>query len=196
MDQQIYPPTTASANKKSPVALIIKIIILALIIIAVFLAGEYIGKKNEQQISQASRDALVKGIFSRVIVNSLAGEITGIAPDKKSITVSVKTAMGSVNIPEEYQTKNVLITPQTRIILTTQKSADQYSKEMAQFRTGKNFIMASPPLPFEQKTVTVDDLKQGNQISFSFMPDNSTNGILNNEISATEIDLAQVNLGN
>ena len=189
MDQQIQTGKSTIIKK---VALLIVIIIL---MAGAFFVGEYYGKAKDQAANKIARDNIVKEIFgdaSMLATNSLSGKITSIAPDGKSIIVEVSSVF-NVNLPNEYQQKNVLVNGDTKIVLLTQKDPQTLAEEMkefqAQIKPGKP-ITTPPPSPTIQTEIKISDLKAGDNVNFSFAPDPNVN-ILNSQFTATNISVSK-----
>ena len=142
--------------------------------------------------SQNSQDQAIQEIFSGTMFgSSLQGKITAVS--QNAIMVEVSKVYG-LNLPKDYQTKTLSIDSNTKIILSKQKTAEEFSKELAEAKAkAKGNMMAfTPPAPFMEQSLTINDLKPDTRISFSVDP-SQNKGILDSEYKAVEIIVGQIN---
>ena len=160
-------------------------IVYIAIAIIIFFLGYFV---NSLQ-SKATQDQAIKEIFSNIMFgSSLSGKITSISPN--SIIVEVPGVMG-VNLPKAYQTKTLLVDSNTKIILTKQKTIEEFNKDLNEAKSKGSAMGFTPPAPFTQQDITINDLKPNTQISFSI--DQSQNkGILDSEYKVVEIKINQI----
>ena len=162
-------------------------IILIIIAIVAILVGYFIGLSKSK--SDQKKD--LQQVFSFPVGVPLSGTIKSISPDKNSITVDVATVMG-VSIPADYQSKTVLVDNNTKIISNTKKSPEQFSKEMAEAKAkAKNIFSFTPPSPFSQQSITINDLKPDETVTFSYDQSNGKS-VLDPEFKAIEINVNQL----
>ena len=177
MDQLIQP------NKKN---VLIYAAIAVLVAVLIGLAGGYyLGASLEKSRVEKSREAMLREIFGNVLfANNLSGKILEIASDKKSLTVEVPGVYG-VNLPKNYQEKRVLIDENTKIVLRTNKDAAVFEKEMNELKKKGEM---TPPLPYIEKEIKIDDLLVGDAISFNFLQDENIS-ILSAQFAAVQINV-------
>ncbi len=173
-----------SVQPKKPI--IIYIIIAVIAGLLGMLAGYYfLGIGLEKVGIQSSCQSALKEVFNNTsLINNLYGKIIGISSDKKSLAVEVAGVYG-VNLPKNYQEKKVLIDENTKIVLMTKKTAEDFEKELAELKIKGNTI---PPSPYAEKEIKIDDLITGDQISFNFMPAE------NSDVLSSQFIAAQINV--
>jgi len=162
------------------------VLIYAAIAVLIGLAGGYyLGASLEKSRVEKSREAMLREIFGNVLfANNLSGKILEIASDKKSLTVEVPGVYG-VNLPKNYQEKRVLIDENTKIVLRTNKDAAVFEKEMNELKKKGEM---TPPLPYIEKEIKIDDLLVGDAISFNFLQDENIS-ILSAQFAAVQINV-------
>jgi len=164
---------------------IIPIVIAIVIAIIALGVGYYLGASLEKSRVEKSREATLREIFGNVLfANNLSGKILEIASDKKSLTVEVPGVYG-VNLPKDYQKKRILIDENTKIVLRTNKDAAVFEKEMNELKK-KGEI--TPPLPYVEKEIKIDDLMVGDAIGFNFLQDENIS-ILSAQFAAVQINV-------
>jgi len=170
--------------------LLVIIIIVAIVAVGGYYLGNSTGSIKQLALDKSTQDQAIKEIFSNIMFGgSLSGKITSISPN--SIIVEVPGVMG-VNLPKAYQTKTLLVDSNTRVILVKQKTTEEFNKELlaAQAKSKKDPMGFTPPAPFSQQDITINDLKPDAQISFSI--DQSQNkGILDSEYKAVQITITE-----
>lgn len=148
----------------------IKIVVALVVVILSFGWGSYLGKQNEAQKNKDSAETAVREslaeIFGKVSVNNLQGKIVSVSPDKKSVIVEISSVFG-LPLPRNYQTKTLLLSSAAEIIETEQKTTEEFQKELAQAKKKLVGFGFTPPSPVNTRTITADNLKPGEQISFS-----------------------------
>lgn len=183
---------------------LLKIILLAVIIVLTlgggyflyhfgYLAGQISGQNKEAALAQQEQAQIIQEIFGTIAVASLNGRITEVHSDKKYIIVAVPSAMG-VNIPKIYQNKEVSVKDGAKITLKETKTPEIFNKEMQDYQAkikksgGMNTMSFSPPFPYSEKEITINDLKAGDNISFN-LEYSGASAILLPKISATQISV-------
>jgi len=102
-------------------------------------------------------------------------------PDSNFISGQVKSVSGNViilNTPtsnpfdESPVIREITVTSATKIVKnenkspeTIQKEQEAYQKKMASFKPGSTDTLATPPMPFIEKEISVSDIKEGDQIN-------------------------------
>ncbi len=157
-----------------------------------YLAGKIYGQNQELLLAQQQQNQLIEEIFGNMAASSLIGRVTKINIAEKSINVIVPSIMG-VNIPKIYQNKNLLIKDGVAITLKENKTAEAFNKELAEYqakaRKTRGMMSVSPPLPFSEKGITINDLKTGDNITFTFNNPAGKSAILLSEITPTQISV-------
>jgi len=173
MDQIIQP--NKETNKKN---------ILIYSAIAV-LIGLFLGYCWGTSKAGEPREVMLQEIFSDALFgNNLPGEILGIAPDKKSLTIGVSGIRG-VNLPNGYQKKQVLVDENTKVILKIRKDATILEKEKTELKGSEGMSML---LPYVKQEVKIADLVVGDAVNFDFLQDQDAN-ILSLQFIATQINV-------
>jgi hypothetical protein len=164
-----------------------------LLIVVVSLGiGYYAG----QEFGRQKREQMLTEIFDNaVFANNLYGIITAIAPDKKSLSVEVGGVSG-INFPNDYRSKTVLVAKDTKIVLREHKNQEVLDEEIAKYQSdaegAKNPATFTPPLPYMEKDISVDDLKVGDRIDFNFSLDTDGGAaLLNNQFVAIEVAITR-----
>ena len=173
---------TIQSNKKNVLIYAVVAVLIGL------LAGYYFGVSWEKSKVEKSREATLetalKEIFGGILVNNLSGKISDISPEKKFLTVEVP-GVYDVNLPKNYQEKRVLIDENTKIVLRTNKDAAVFEEEMNELKKKEEM---TPPLPYVEKEIKIDDLLVGDAISFNFLQDENIN-ILSAQFAAAQINV-------
>ena len=169
--------------------LLIAVVVVIIVAMGGYYLGNSAGSKNQIALDKAIQDQAIKEIFSNIMFgSSLSGKITSISPNL--IIVEVPGVMG-VNLPKAYQTKTLLVDSNTKIILTKQKTIEEFNKDLNEAKSKGSAMGFTPPAPFTQQDITINDLKPNTQISFSI--DQSQNkGILDSEYKVVEIKINQI----
>ena len=150
-----------------------------------YFAGSYMNRPKQSSAGSSDTSTIVKEIFANVLfTDTLSGHISAINGN----TLTVKTpGIYGLNFPVEYQTKQVLVDDAMKINLKQAKTPDEFAKELQQARSSKTF---TPPLPYSESNMAVSDLKVGDNINFTFTPDQNL-GILNNQFTAVSISVTR-----
>ena len=166
------------------------ILIFVVIAVLAFGVGYYSGASLEKFKSKDSQETALKEIFGGILSgNNLSGTIAEISGDKKSLTVSVERILG-VNLPKDYQKKRVLVNGNTKITLRENKSQEEWNKEFQEFQKKTATPGATPPYPYTEKEITINDLKAGDSVNFTFSPDQNKTA-LDSQFSATQITVGR-----
>ncbi|MDP3052355.1 MAG: hypothetical protein Q8N22_00110 [bacterium] len=173
-----------STNKKN-VLIYAAAAVLVAVSIGLFI-GYYLGAALEKnKAGEFQEEAMLKEVFSSALfVNNLSGKILEISSDKKFLIVEVPGVYG-VNLPKNYQEKRILIDENTKIVLRETKDLAVFEKEMNELKK-KGEI--TPPFPYVEKEIKVDDLTIGDAISFNFPLDENIS-ILSAQFTAVQINV-------
>jgi len=160
--------------------------ILIYVILAVLIGlslGYYCGVNKAEE----PREAMLQEIFGNALfANNLSGEILEIASDKKSLTIEVSGIYG-VNLPKDYQKKQILINEDTKIVLRAKKDTVIFEKETSELQEKGEMAM---PLPYIEKEIKAGALIIGDTLSFNFLQNKDTN-ILSTQFVAIQINVSR-----
>lgn len=141
--------------------------------ILALIAGYFIGFSIEKNNVKNIEARLTGEIFSNVFpVNNITGKIIAINSDKNILFVKVDNIYG-VNIPKNYQEKQILIDSQTKIILRQNKDVVAINKELI------------------EKKISTDELKVGDVINFSPLRQQQNENILSPLFVAVQINVSR-----
>lgn len=169
----------------------VPVLIAVLALGAGYYAGHDVGRQRQEQML---KEIFSGGIFANGA--NLFGAVTAISPDESSLSVEVRTVMG-INLPKEYQNKTVLITGDTKIVLREHKGQEVLDEEMQKYQDAVkkakgDAVAITPPSPYSEKVLTIDELKVGDSIQFSSKSETGVSAnVLDNRFTAVEVSVTR-----
>jgi len=157
------------------------LIYIALAVVVSLFFGYYLGVNRTKE----SREVMFQEVFGDTLFsNNLSGQVLEIVSDKKSLVVEVSGIHG-VNLPKEYQKKQILVDSNTKIVLRTKKDVSTLEKEILELKGKEGMIM---PVSYVEKEIEINDLVVGDDVNFNFVQDKDNN-ILNTQFVAIQINV-------
>jgi len=151
------------------------------------LVGLFLGYYWEVNKIEESHDIMLQEIFSNALFNNnLSGEILKVASGEKSLTIKVSGIRG-INLPSNYQKKEILVDENTKIILKIKKDAIILEKEKTELKGNEGMSM---PSSYIKQEIKISDLIVGDTINFDFLQDQNTD-ILSLKFIATQINVSR-----
>lgn len=165
-----------------------KALILVLVAALALGTGYYYGREVGRQRQEQSLAEVFDSVRS---VTNLSGDITAISPDGNAFSARVRSVM-SVNLPEEYQNKTILLAGNTKILLRKNKTQEVFAEEMKKYQAelGKagDSVQTLIPPPYAEEEITANDLKVGDTINFSSKSETGRSAnVLDNRFVAIEV---------
>lgn len=165
----------------------VSVLIAVLALGAGYYAGQDVGRQRQEQML---KEIFGGGIFANGA--NLFGTVTAISHDESSLSVEVRTVTG-INLPKEYQSKTVLITGDTKIVMMEHKTLEVFNEEMKKYQDAVkkakgDAVAITPPSPYSEKVLTIDELKVGDSVNFSSKSETGVSAnVLDNRFTAIEV---------